>query len=127
MAVTRDEVLQIAELARLRLSEEEVVRFADQLSSVLAHVEELAALDLDSVQVVEGVSEKGLARRSEELGPDLLHLPLATFAQGWEDHFFSVPRLAALDQSELEEPFEDKARIESAGRPDEAAVTGEVG
>lgn len=127
MAVTRDEVMQIAELARLRLTEEEIDRFADQLNSVLAHVEELEALDLASVPMVGGVSEKGVVRRSEELGPDLLHLPPADFAQGWEEGFFSVPRLAALDQSELDEPFADKARLEAAGRPDEASVTGEVG
>jgi len=127
MAVSREEVIQIAALARLRLTEEEVDQFADQLNSVLGHVEELTALDVSSVPMVGGVSEKGIARRSEELGPDLLHLSPSAFAPAWEDGFFSLPRLAALDQSELDEGFADKASLESAGRPDEASVTGEVG
>jgi aspartyl-tRNA(Asn)/glutamyl-tRNA(Gln) amidotransferase subunit C len=124
MAVTREEVLQIAELARLRLSPEEVERLAVELSGILAHVEELAALDQEPVGGVGSIAEGSAPRRSDELGPDLLRLPLPAFALGWEDGFFTVPRLAALDLTELEEPFEDKARIESAGRPDEASVAG---
>jgi aspartyl-tRNA(Asn)/glutamyl-tRNA(Gln) amidotransferase subunit C len=124
MAVTRDDVLQIAELARLKLSAEEIDQFLAQLNGILAHVEELAALDLDDVGAVSGAAEGAAPRRSEELGPDLLRLPLPELAQGWDEGFFTVPRLAALDTAELEEPFEDKARIESSGRPDEAAVPG---
>lgn len=126
MAVTREEVIQIAELARLRLTAEEVEQFQEQLNGILAHVEELKALDTDAISALPGVAEGAAPRRSEELGPDLLRRPLQEFAQGWEAGFFTVPRLAALDSSELEELFEDKARIESAGRPDEAAVTGGV-
>lgn len=110
-------------MARLRLSVEEVDQFLDQLNGILAHAEELKELDTEEVRAVLGVAEGSAPRRSEELGPDLLRLPLSSFAQGWDDGFFTVPRLAALDSSELDEPFEDKARIESAGRPDEAAVT----
>ncbi len=127
MAVTHDDVLQIAELARLNLSADEVDRFVAQLNGILAHVEELAALDMESVPAVAGADRGESPRRSEELGPDLLRLPVPAFAQGWEDGFFTVPRVAALDLLELEEPFEDKARVESAGRPDEASVAGGEG
>lgn len=122
MAVTREDVVQIAELARLSLTAEEIGQFQEQLNGILAHAEELKELDTDAVRAVPGMAEGAAPRRSEELGPDLLRLPLPSFAQGWEEGFFTVPRLAALDSSELEDPFEDKARIESAGRPDEAAV-----
>lgn len=124
MAVTREEVLQIAELARLRLEPGEVEQFLVQLNDILEHVEELAALDMGVVGAVEGAAEGAAPRRSEELGPDLLRIPASEFAPEWDDGFFTVPRLAALDASELEDPFEDKARIDSAGRPDEASVTG---
>jgi aspartyl-tRNA(Asn)/glutamyl-tRNA(Gln) amidotransferase subunit C len=124
MAVTREDVLQIAELARLRLEAEEVDQFVAQLIGLLVHAEELAALDMVAVPGAASAAEGTAPRRSDELGPDLMHLPLSAFAQGWEEGFFTVPRVAALDLTELEEPFEDKARIESAGRPDEAAVSG---
>lgn len=127
MAIEREELKKIAELARLELTDEEVDRLTAQLAGLIANFEELQELDLGEAPITGGVSEKGPARRSEDLGPDLLHLPLAEFAQGWEDGFFSVPRLAALDQSELEDAFEDKARIDSVERPDQAEATGEAG
>jgi aspartyl-tRNA(Asn)/glutamyl-tRNA(Gln) amidotransferase subunit C len=38
MAITREEVLHVARLARLELSEDEVVRFQEQLSAILEAV-----------------------------------------------------------------------------------------
>jgi aspartyl-tRNA(Asn)/glutamyl-tRNA(Gln) amidotransferase subunit C len=49
MTISSDEVLHVARLARLRLTDDEVARMADQLSSIIAHVQELSALDLAGV------------------------------------------------------------------------------
>ncbi len=49
MAITREEVLHVARLARLELREEEVVRFQDQLSAILDAVSKVAELDLSEV------------------------------------------------------------------------------
>jgi aspartyl-tRNA(Asn)/glutamyl-tRNA(Gln) amidotransferase subunit C len=35
MAITRDEVLHVARLARLELTDDEIDRFTDQLSAIL--------------------------------------------------------------------------------------------
>lgn len=101
MAVTRDDILRVAESASLQISEGEADLFRGQIESVLQHAGELAGLGPGDLSGVDAVVEKGLVRRSEELGPDLLLRPLAEFAQGWDEPFFSVPRLAALDQDEL--------------------------
>lgn len=45
MALTADEVRHIANLARVALSDAEVERFRDQLSSILAHMGTLNAID----------------------------------------------------------------------------------
>jgi aspartyl-tRNA(Asn)/glutamyl-tRNA(Gln) amidotransferase subunit C len=124
MAVTREEVLQIAELARLQLTATEVDQFLDELNDILTHVEELRTLPIETAELAESITEGAAPRRSDELGPDLLRFPVAELAPGWDEGFFTVPRLAALDMSELEEPFEDKARLESEGRPDEESVLG---
>ena len=50
MAITRDEVLHVARLARLELSEEEVERFQEQLSAILEAVGKVAELDLSDVE-----------------------------------------------------------------------------
>jgi aspartyl-tRNA(Asn)/glutamyl-tRNA(Gln) amidotransferase subunit C len=50
MAITRDEVLHVAVLARLELSDEEVERFQEQLSAILEAVGKVAELDLSDVE-----------------------------------------------------------------------------
>ena len=49
MAITREEVLHVARLARLELTEEEVERFAGQLSAILDAVSKVSELDLSDV------------------------------------------------------------------------------
>jgi aspartyl-tRNA(Asn)/glutamyl-tRNA(Gln) amidotransferase subunit C len=50
MAITRDEVLHVATLARLELSDEEIERFQEQLSAILEAVGKVAELDLSDVE-----------------------------------------------------------------------------
>ena len=49
MAITREEVLYVARLARLELSEDEVARFQEQLSAILDAVSKVSELDLADV------------------------------------------------------------------------------
>jgi aspartyl-tRNA(Asn)/glutamyl-tRNA(Gln) amidotransferase subunit C len=50
MAISRDEVLHVADLARLDLTEEEIERFRDQLSAILEAVGKVGELDLTGVE-----------------------------------------------------------------------------
>jgi aspartyl-tRNA(Asn)/glutamyl-tRNA(Gln) amidotransferase subunit C len=50
VAITRDEVLHVARLARLELTEEEVARFTEQLSAILEAVDKVSELDLSDVE-----------------------------------------------------------------------------
>ena len=49
MAITRDEVLHVARLARLDLSDDEVERLTRELDAILAAVGKVAELDLADV------------------------------------------------------------------------------
>lgn len=49
MAISREEVLHVARLARLELSDEEVERFREQLSAILEAVGKVSELDLEGV------------------------------------------------------------------------------
>jgi aspartyl-tRNA(Asn)/glutamyl-tRNA(Gln) amidotransferase subunit C len=49
MAITRDEVLHVARLARLALSDEEVDRLTAELGAILDAVSKVSELDLDDV------------------------------------------------------------------------------
>jgi aspartyl-tRNA(Asn)/glutamyl-tRNA(Gln) amidotransferase subunit C len=48
--IDREQVLHVARLARLRLSDEEVERMADELSGILAHVDRIGQMDLEGVE-----------------------------------------------------------------------------
>jgi aspartyl-tRNA(Asn)/glutamyl-tRNA(Gln) amidotransferase subunit C len=50
MAITRDEVVHVAKLARLELSEDELERFAGQLNAILEAVGKVSELDLADVE-----------------------------------------------------------------------------
>ncbi len=49
MAITREDVLHVAKLARLELTEEEVERLTGELDAILAAVGKVAELDLADV------------------------------------------------------------------------------
>ena len=49
MAITRQDVLHVAQLARLELSDAEVERFREQLSAILDAVSKVQELDLADV------------------------------------------------------------------------------
>jgi aspartyl-tRNA(Asn)/glutamyl-tRNA(Gln) amidotransferase subunit C len=50
VAISRDEVLHVARLARLALSDEEVERLGAQLSAILEAVGKVSELDLEGVE-----------------------------------------------------------------------------
>ena len=50
MPITRDDVLHVARLARLDLSEAEVARMVVDLGTILSHVEELSKVDTRGVE-----------------------------------------------------------------------------
>ena len=73
--IEREQVLHVAKLARLGLSEEEVERMAGELSGILEHVDRIAALDLDDVEPTSHVVELENVLRAdvphESLSPDV--------------------------------------------------------
>ena len=66
MAISREEVLHVARLAYLELSEEEVERFQEQLSAILDAVSKVAELDLSDVPPTSHPLEIANAWREDE-------------------------------------------------------------
>ena len=56
MKITREDVLRVAELAHLELSEAEIEMFSRQLDSILTYVEKLNELDTTSVEPMSQVT-----------------------------------------------------------------------
>lgn len=66
--IEREQVLHVAKLARLGLSEAEVETMAGELSGILEHVDRIASLDLDQVEPTSHVVEL-----ENVLRPDMPH------------------------------------------------------
>jgi aspartyl-tRNA(Asn)/glutamyl-tRNA(Gln) amidotransferase subunit C len=54
--LTREEVIKIASLARIELSEAEIEKFQKDLSSILDYVEELKNVDTEGLDIVSSVT-----------------------------------------------------------------------
>jgi len=67
----RDQVLHVATLARLALSDEELERMSAELSKVLDHIEKIRELDLSGVPPTSHVVDVVNALRSDESEPSL--------------------------------------------------------
>jgi len=90
MALTREEVLHIAHLARVALSDEDVAKFQEQLSEILEHFETLKALDTEGVEPTSHPLPLESVMRSDEVRPSLPREDVLANAPLAEDGLFRV-------------------------------------
>ncbi len=89
--IDREQVLHVARLARLELSDEEVERMAGELSGILEHVDRIAALDLDGVEPTSHVVPLENVLRSDDPRPSLPRERALEPAPDPADGAFRVP------------------------------------
>ena len=94
MAVTREDVLHIADLARLGIDAARADELTNELSAILAHMDVLSQVDTASVPPTLGVGEEGTPLRPDVGVSPLMKGTLNSFAPAMRDGFFIVPRLA---------------------------------
>ena len=85
------QVLHVARLARLELSEDEVDRMAAELSHVLDHIEKIRELDLDGVPPTSHVVDVVNALRADEPTPSLSREVILAAAPEPLNDGFGVP------------------------------------
>jgi aspartyl-tRNA(Asn)/glutamyl-tRNA(Gln) amidotransferase subunit C len=90
MALTIDEVKTVAELARLHLSQEELERMRDQLSSILDHIAALDDLDTAAISPTAQVTDLTNVMRDDEVRPSLPVEAVLANAPRKTDGFFEV-------------------------------------
>jgi len=93
MALSRKEVLHVAELARLSLGAEEVEVFTRQLNDILAYVEKLQELDTEGVAPLAHVIPVFNAFREDEVKEGLPGEEALANAPAREEGSFLVPRV----------------------------------
>lgn len=92
-ALSREDVAKVAALARLRLSDDELDVFTEQLAQILEHAEDIAALDLEGVAPT--AHPFGLINvvREDVVEPCLDREAVLAMAPDAEDGRFAVPRI----------------------------------
>ena len=95
MAVSEQDVRHVAELARLGVSPAQLPRLVAELNSILGHMEVLAAVRTEGVEVTSGVGASSMPLRSDQGPPLPLLREREAFAPAVRDGFLLVPRLAS--------------------------------
>jgi aspartyl-tRNA(Asn)/glutamyl-tRNA(Gln) amidotransferase subunit C len=91
--LSREDVLYVAGLARLELSEEEVELFTAQLRTVLEHARDVSALDLSHLEPSSHPIALRNVLRADEPRPSLDRAEVLAVAPAVEDDRFRVPRI----------------------------------
>jgi aspartyl-tRNA(Asn)/glutamyl-tRNA(Gln) amidotransferase subunit C len=89
--IERDQVLHVARLARLRLSDEEVERMVGELSGILEHVDRIGNLDLEGVEPTSHVVALENVLRADEPRPSWPRDVVLDQAPEPQDGAFRVP------------------------------------
>jgi|SRR5688572_14079130 aspartyl-tRNA(Asn)/glutamyl-tRNA(Gln) amidotransferase subunit C len=93
MALTREEVLHVARLARLAMSDDEVDRFGGQLSAILEHAARVTEAATDDVPPTSHPLPLANVFRDDVVEPSLPPEKALSTAPETEDGRFKVPRI----------------------------------
>lgn len=91
MGISKDEVKHIARLARLQLSEEEVEKFAEQLSHILDHAARIRELDLEGLEPLTHAIDRRNVFRQDRVTKGIAREEALSQAPEREGDFFKIP------------------------------------
>jgi aspartyl-tRNA(Asn)/glutamyl-tRNA(Gln) amidotransferase subunit C len=92
-AIGPEQVLHVARLARLELSEDELSRFTGQLASVLDYAAQLTELEVDELEPMSHPLPLRNVLRPDEITPSLPREEVLAEAPAAETGRFRVPRI----------------------------------
>jgi aspartyl-tRNA(Asn)/glutamyl-tRNA(Gln) amidotransferase subunit C len=91
--ISRDDVAHVARLARLRLTDDELDLYTQQLAAVLEHAEDVEALDVGDVRPTAHPIPLVNVTRPDELRATLDRAEVLAAAPEVEDGQFKVPAI----------------------------------
>ncbi len=93
MKLTRDHVEHVAELARLKFSDEEMERFQDQLTNILTYIDVLNEADTEGVEPVTIVLPMQNVFREDEVRNPLPKEDFLSLAPSADHDHYKVPKI----------------------------------
>lgn len=88
--LSREEVLHIAELVKLELTDEEIELFKTQLSDILDYISQLEKVDITNIEPTFHVNDVDNVYREDEVKPSLPQADVLKNAYAKEDNFFRL-------------------------------------
>ncbi len=93
MKLTKDDVVYVAELARLEFNDDELKVFSDQLTSILDYAEKLNELDTSNIMPTAHVLPVNNVLREDVVTPSLDREKVLQNAPDQQNGCFKVPKV----------------------------------
>lgn len=93
MALSREEVRHVAQLARLDFSDDEEQRMAEEMSQILDYVEKLDEVDTSGVPPMSHVLDVTNVFRADEIESRIDREQALELAPETDDGYFQVPKV----------------------------------
>ncbi|MBN1436984.1 MAG: Asp-tRNA(Asn)/Glu-tRNA(Gln) amidotransferase subunit GatC [Sedimentisphaerales bacterium] len=91
--LTQEQVRHVAKLARLKISEDEVMLFTEQLSDILEYVAQLQKLDTENIEPLAHALPVHNVLREDVVKPSLSNDEALANAPQRDGEFFAVPKV----------------------------------
>jgi len=91
--LTRDDVLKVATLGRLKLTDAEVESYVSKLGNILGYIDMLNEVDTTDVEPMVHAIEMHNVFRADEVRPSLLRTEALGNAPKTDGQFFLVPQI----------------------------------
>ncbi|KAA3607055.1 MAG: Asp-tRNA(Asn)/Glu-tRNA(Gln) amidotransferase subunit GatC [Calditrichaeota bacterium] len=93
MAISKEEILKVAQLAKLEFSEEELKTFDKDLNKILGYIEQLEEVDTSGVETLDSINPTENVLRKDENIPSLTKEQSLQNAPEKQNGFFKVPKV----------------------------------
>ena len=91
--ITKDEVIKVAQLARLELNENEINNHAKQLEKILEYIKQLEKIDTDNIPcTTRAIEVINVLRKDKNKSNDCTE-ELLELGPSREDKYFKVPKI----------------------------------
>jgi aspartyl-tRNA(Asn)/glutamyl-tRNA(Gln) amidotransferase subunit C len=93
LSVDAQTVRRIADLARIAVAEDEIEGLQGELNAILAFVEQLSGVDVESVEPMTSVIPMQMERRADKVTDGDMSDDIIKNAPEADDRFFLVPKV----------------------------------
>lgn len=93
MAISKEEIIHIAKLASLNLTEEEIARYAKDMTDILEFAEVVNSLNTDEIKETVGINGEYNVFRKDEVKQTVSKEELLKNAPSQDEGMFRIPKV----------------------------------